>query len=89
MPAVNESFCVCKHGFKAQSDNRSCQVIACTQLEPPENGYFVKHPIGCGHVINAACGARCKSGYQLVGSSIRLCQENGTWSGTEAYCICM
>lgn len=87
MPAVNSSYCVCKNGFKAQEDNR-CEVITCPQLEPPENGYFVKHPTGCGHVLNAACGSRCKSGYQLVGSSIRMCQENGTWSGSTATCVC-
>lgn len=87
MPALNESHCVCKTGFKERDDG-SCEVITCPQLDPPANGYFVKHPTGCGHVLNAACGARCKSGYQLVGSSIRLCQENGTWSGSEASCVC-
>lgn len=86
LPAVNSSFCVCKSGFIAQEDNR-CEVIKCPKLEPPENGYFVKHPTTCGHVLNAACGARCKSGYQFSGSSIRLCQENGTWSGVEANCF--
>ncbi|KAG4075716.1 hypothetical protein HA402_003541 [Bradysia odoriphaga] len=86
LPAVNASYCVCKSGFIAQEDNR-CEVIKCPKLEPPENGYFVKHPTTCGHVLNAACGARCKSGYQFSGSSIRLCQENGTWSGVEANCF--
>lgn len=69
LPAVNSSFCVCKSGFIAQEDNR-CEVIKCPKLEPPENGYFVKHPTTCGHVLNAACGARCKSGYQFSGSSM-------------------
>lgn len=87
MPAINASYCVCKSGFKARADN-SCEVITCPHLDPPDNGYFVKHPTGCGHVLNAACGARCKSGYQFAGSSIRLCQENGTWSGSEANCVC-
>lgn len=47
-----------------------------------------KISLGCGQVLNAACGVRCKSGYQLIGSSIRLCQANGTWSGNETECVC-
>lgn len=87
LPATSIDDCVCKMGFKTSDVNR-CEVITCPKLSPPTNGYFVKHPTGCGHVLNAACGARCKSGFQLVGSSIRLCQENGTWSGTETNCVC-
>lgn len=86
-PATNVADCVCKTGFKIGESNR-CEVITCPRLKPPENGYFVKHPTGCGHVLHAACGARCQSGYQLTGSSIRLCQENGTWSGNEISCVC-
>lgn len=87
-PATNSSFCVCKAGFRANEHNR-CEILQCPLLQPPENGYFVKHPNGCSNVLNAACGARCKSGYQLTGSSIRLCQEDGKWSGNEAKCVCM
>ncbi|GAB0087495.1 sushi, von Willebrand factor type A, EGF and pentraxin domain-containing protein 1 [Sergentomyia squamirostris] len=84
--AVGIEGCVCKDGFLPTEGNR-CEVITCPKLEPPKNGYFVKHPQTCGHVLNAACGVRCKSGYQLTGSSIRLCQQNGTWSGNEPECI--
>lgn len=86
-PALNASYCVCKSGFKADQHNR-CEILRCPMLRPPENGYFVKHPFGCDRVLNTACGARCKSGYQLIGSSIRLCQDNGTWSGIQAKCVC-
>lgn len=85
-PALNSSFCVCKSGFKADQHNR-CEILRCPMLQPPKNGYFVKHPLGCDRVLNTACGARCKSGYQLIGSSIRLCQDNGTWSNVQAKCV--
>lgn len=88
VPSLSIEACICKEGFKADI-NGKCEAITCPELKPPENGYFIKSQIGgCGQVLNAACGARCKSGYQLVGSSIRLCQENGTWSGSVAECIC-
>ncbi|XP_055587381.1 sushi, von Willebrand factor type A, EGF and pentraxin domain-containing protein 1-like [Uranotaenia lowii] len=86
VPAMNVSDCVCKNGYKEAEDGH-CQVITCPELSPPENGYFVKHPNACGQVLNAACGTRCQSGYQLVGDSIRLCQEDGVWSGNEPKCV--
>ena len=87
-PALNVSNCVCKSGFRQSSETGKCEVINCPELLPPENGYFVRDSGGCGQVLNAACGIRCKSGYQLVGSSIRLCQEFGVWSGNTAQCVC-
>lgn len=59
-------------------------VVHCPELKPPENGYFVQNV--CNNYFNAACGIRCKAGFDLVGSSIRLCQPNGQWSGSEATC---
>lgn len=60
-------------------------VMTCPKLTAPLKGFFVKKT--CGNVLNAACGVRCRVGYQLIGSSIRLCQDDGTWSGQEAKCV--
>ncbi|CRL07619.1 CLUMA_CG020584, isoform A [Clunio marinus] len=84
-PALSINDCVCKSGFKETQKNR-CEVIKCPLLPVPDNGYFV-HSSSCLNTVNTACGARCNSGYQLVGSSIRLCQEDGTWSGDETECV--
>ncbi|GFX48363.1 sushi, von Willebrand factor type A, EGF and pentraxin domain-containing protein 1 [Trichonephila clavipes] len=75
--------CLCKTGF--QKVGKKCVVLECPPLDPPEHGYFVNG--GCSRVFNAACGIRCDSGFKLQGSSIRLCAENGSWTGEEASCI--
>jgi hypothetical protein len=54
-------------------------------MSTPENGYIVKKR-DCGNVLNSACGIRCEVGYTLVGSSIRLCQKNASWSGDKPSC---
>ncbi|XP_061487863.1 sushi, von Willebrand factor type A, EGF and pentraxin domain-containing protein 1 isoform X2 [Rhineura floridana] len=74
--------CVCKEGYRSRS--QTCEVVHCPQLYPPENGYFIQNV--CNNYFDAACGIRCKTGFDLVGSSIRLCQENGLWSGSETTC---
>ncbi|XP_055850418.1 sushi, von Willebrand factor type A, EGF and pentraxin domain-containing protein 1-like, partial [Episyrphus balteatus] len=86
IPAIGIENCICKPGFKRTADHR-CEGITCPRLSPPDNGYFVTQPTTNANVLNAANGVRCKSGYHLLGSSLRLCQENGTWSGTEAQCV--
>jgi hypothetical protein len=85
VPAMSLNDCVCKSGYKETQRHR-CEVIKCPPLLTPDNGYFVS--TSCPSTVNSACGARCKSGYQLVGSSIRLCQEDNTWSGQETECVC-
>ncbi|XP_060618494.2 sushi, von Willebrand factor type A, EGF and pentraxin domain-containing protein 1 isoform X2 [Anolis sagrei] len=74
--------CMCKEGYHAKG--QTCEVVHCPQLHPPENGYFIQNV--CNNYFNAACGIRCKTGFDLVGSSIRLCQANGVWSGSETTC---
>lgn len=59
--------------------------MRCQVLASPKNGYFVNDK--CDNVFNAACGIRCKPGYYLKGSSLRICQEGGSWSGRTTECI--
>lgn len=60
-------------------------MLRCPELKKPANGYFVNDY--CDSVFNAACGIKCKPGYELRGNSLRICQENGVWSGEEAECV--
>ncbi|KAF7230188.1 sushi, von Willebrand factor type A, EGF and pentraxin domain-containing protein 1 isoform X3 [Nothobranchius furzeri] len=74
--------CVCKPGY--QPIGMTCQVVYCPVLSPPENGFFVQNV--CNNHFDAACGLRCQPGFELHGTSIRLCQADATWSGTPASC---
>lgn len=76
------SDCVCKPGF--QPLGKACQPVYCPPLYPPENGFFIQNV--CNNNYDAACGVRCQQGYDLQGTGIRLCQADGTWSGTPASC---
>ncbi|XP_014676683.1 PREDICTED: sushi, von Willebrand factor type A, EGF and pentraxin domain-containing protein 1-like [Priapulus caudatus] len=75
--------CTCKAGFRLAADGR-CEVTSCEPLLPPVDGYFI--PGTCNNIFHAACGIRCSGGYTLSGSSIRICTENGTWTGTRTAC---
>ncbi|XP_023320541.1 sushi, von Willebrand factor type A, EGF and pentraxin domain-containing protein 1 [Eurytemora carolleeae] len=75
--------CHCKEGYEIR--NGKCTMMDCPPLSPPLNGHFIRNE--CKNVFNAACGSKCNSGFNLVGSSIRLCLPTGEWSGEPAYCI--
>jgi len=32
------------------------------------------------------CSFTCNTGYELIGSNIRICQKDGRWSGSEPIC---
>ncbi|KAJ8940400.1 hypothetical protein NQ318_009329 [Aromia moschata] len=83
-PAYGIESCKCKEGYRSTKNNR-CTALKCTKVTPPAHGYFVKKK-ECTNILNSACGIRCEVGYTLVGSSIRLCQLNATWSGSEPAC---
>ncbi|XP_043916972.1 sushi, von Willebrand factor type A, EGF and pentraxin domain-containing protein 1 isoform X2 [Protopterus annectens] len=74
--------CVCKEGF--HDVDQTCEAVHCPELQAPENGYFVQNI--CNNHFNAACGIRCRTGFDIVGSSIRLCQSTGQWSGVQPTC---
>ncbi|CAB1421446.1 unnamed protein product [Pleuronectes platessa] len=80
--STSASDCACKPGY--QPVGMSCQVVYCPALSPPENGFFI-HNV-CNNHFEAACGVRCQTDFDLQGTNIRLCQADGTWTGTPATC---
>ena len=38
------------------------------------------------HSYEDTCNFTCNTGYELTGSSQRICQSNGSWSDTDVMC---
>ena len=58
-------------------------VTDCGFLPVPSNG-FVFHPFGT--LQGERAEYICNIGFNLIGPSIRVCQENGSWSEMEPTC---
>ena len=66
-------------------------VINCGGLTDPEDGRVTFTP---GVVMTLETGLEaiavytCNDGYNLVGDTMRACQANEQWAGTEPNCMC-
>uniref|UniRef100_A0A8C5QPU0 Fibulin 7 n=1 Tax=Leptobrachium leishanense TaxID=445787 RepID=A0A8C5QPU0_9ANUR len=58
------------------------QTASCPDLEAPDNG----KKFGSKYLVDHEVHYTCEPGYQLVGLSSRLCQQNGSWTGDAPYC---
>ena len=58
----------------------------CGALSGPANGQ-VSHTTGT--TLGRTATYSCNTGYNLMGDSIRTCQVNGMWSGSEPTCLRM
>ncbi|XP_066562147.1 sushi repeat-containing protein SRPX isoform X2 [Amia ocellicauda] len=63
------------------------RVRRCGPLNAPENGYMKCDSDGDNY--GATCAFSCMGGYELQGSTARVCQYGMTWSGNEATCAAM
>ncbi|XP_041107773.1 fibulin-7-like isoform X1 [Polyodon spathula] len=56
--------------------------VTCPSLEAPQHG----HKFGSKYFVDHEVHFTCDPGYQLVGPSTRVCQENGIWTGANPVC---
>jgi len=59
-------------------------VITCAVL--PAQAHGTKTCTGKGYEYNDQCNFTCDVGYERKGSSVRVCQADGQWSGTATTC---
>jgi len=52
----------------------------CPVLQPPI--YDAITSLSCGWSFGSQASFSCNLGYRLAGSSVRICEANGRWSGT-------
>lgn len=63
-----------------------CAAI-CTDLQPLPMGFIHYQPPGTINLEGTIATQNCISGGMQVGSSVRVCQSNGTWSGDSIFCL--
>ncbi|XP_028925819.1 fibulin-7 [Ornithorhynchus anatinus] len=56
--------------------------VSCPALEAPPDG----RKFGSKYTVDHEVHFACNPGFQLIGPSSRLCQENGSWSGEGPRC---
>lgn len=84
LPNPSGHQCFCPEGVLLKpGDPFTCQgVNRCVHLSVPSNGSL--HP--CSNLPGNTCRFSCDKGYILTGSATRTCQDDGTWTGTQAKC---
>ncbi|GFT56630.1 CUB and sushi domain-containing protein 3 [Nephila pilipes] len=55
----------------------------CSKLQKPWNGQIMGV---CDRYVGAECQFECRSPFRLVGSQVRICRSDGTWSGRTSAC---
>ena len=62
--------------------------MPCPSLTDPSNGMITCSLGGSDGVPRDGdtCTFTCDSGYELMGSVMRTCQNDGSWSGSDAMC---
>jgi len=62
--------------------------IQCENLAAPTNGEIAScssNKLGVGYEEDH-CYLKCNDDYELIGSNIRICQSNGSWSVPDTIC---
>ena len=82
----------CGPSGKWEGAGVACEAVTCPRLSAPGNGAVVHTDRHGGRLDKddvlwgASAMFACQEGYQLVGSEVSECQEEGAWSHTDPQC---
>ncbi|XP_041374591.1 fibrillin-1-like [Gigantopelta aegis] len=84
-------YCSCHQTYTLLADKTTCRKTFCNPLAKVQFGHV--SPWSCYSKTASRlrkgmlCSFRCTRGYQLQGKRYRVCQNNGTWSGSDVTCV--
>ncbi|XP_078343383.1 E-selectin-like [Oculina patagonica] len=73
----------CQENGLWNGEEFSCEKILC---EPVQLAPNIRMIASCTRLPGDACEFACERGYDLIGSDIRRCNGNGSWTGTQPRC---
>lgn len=75
--------CSCITGYATTDAGRTCDIINCTTLQDPKNGF--KNGAVFSYESKVSFG--CNKGYELSGTASVTCQADGTWTFPQPSCL--
>ncbi|CAI7994708.1 P-selectin [Geodia barretti] len=82
---MGESILTCGADSQWSGNPPVCELVQCPDLSSPMSGSLLISGTGAGVYQETATYA-CETGFNLVGMSMRVCQSDGTWSGSDPTC---
>ncbi|CAH1263510.1 CSMD3 [Branchiostoma lanceolatum] len=73
---------ICQTNQQWSGTPPTCQKLQCASLASPNHGTVSSSLNLAGDTVTFSCDP----GFEIVGSTDRLCQSDGTWSGTQPRC---
>uniref|UniRef100_F6PWZ1 Uncharacterized protein n=1 Tax=Ciona intestinalis TaxID=7719 RepID=F6PWZ1_CIOIN len=80
---IGTSSRTCMESSAWNGEATSCQSVTCPSLPSPSHG---RKKCTDGNNFESACRFICDVGHDVVGTRVRTCQVDGTWSGQTVTC---